>query len=312
MRLAEAQVESARLAADLAPLDVQAAEAGLDAAQAAYDLAVNGATAEELEIARQQVEQAKAQLYSVQGQRDAVGGVKDKPGYQGGSFEAAEGQVFAAENAITIAELNQQRLIKGSREEPLRMAQADVARAQAARDAAQEGVAAAQQAITVAEAGVAQAKAQLALVKAPPTAESIAQAKAQVAGARAALDGARALLALYSLDAPFAGTVTRVDARVGEFVAPGQPLISIGRLDAFVVETTDLDEIDVDRVKPGADATITFDALPGLSLEGTVQSLALQSSAGSGGTTYKAIIQFPEHEPALLWGLTAFVDITVE
>jgi len=310
--LAESQVQSARLAAALAQHDVTAAEAGLQASQAALDLATNGATPEELEIARQQVEQAKAQLYSLQGQRDAVGGTKGKPGYQGGSYEAAEGQVLAAENAVTIAKLNQTLIADGSREEQLRMARADVDAAKAMLHLARDGVASAEQAVVVAEVGAAQARAQLDVVRAPATVEQIAQAQAQVQVAQASLRAAEAAAALYSITAPIDGTVTRIDVREGEFVSPGQPIISIGRLDRFIVETTDLDEMDVARVRVGAPATIAFDALPSTVLDGTVESIALQAGAGSGGTTYQATIRFLEHDPALLWGMTAFVDVVTE
>jgi multidrug resistance efflux pump len=310
--VAQQQAEAAKVAAELAPLDAEAAQAAVAAAQAAYDLARNGARPDELEIARQQVEQAKAQLYSLQGQRDAVGGAKGKPGYQGGSYEAAEGAVMAAEAGVTIADLSRQLLATGTREEQLRLARADLTRAQVAVKGSEGQERVAQQALAVSEAAVAQAEAQLALTQAPAMAEQLDQARAQVRVAEAALATAQVGVDQHQLRAPFAGTVTQIDLRPGEFLAPGVPVISLGNLAALQIETTDLDEIDVARVQVGRKATITFDAIPQLSMPGTVTKLALQAGAGSGGTTYKAIIELQRSEPRLRWGMTAFADIVAE
>ena len=53
------------------------------------------------------------------------------------------------------------------------------------------------------------------------------------------------------LAAPFAGTIGTVYARVGEAVTPGQPLVTIGDLGQLQIETTDLSETDVARVREG-------------------------------------------------------------
>ena len=147
------------------------------------------------------------------------------------------------------------------------------------------------------EAGVAQAE------------DALTTARAQLAQLEA---GARAALAKAELRAPFAGTVPEVSLRVGEYITMGVPVLALGDSTTLRVETTDLDEIDVARVAEGRAVAITFDALPNVTLRGTVQRIALRAGTGAGGTTYKVTIGFDETDPRLRWGMTAFVDIETE
>ncbi len=85
----------------------------------------------------------------------------------------------------------------------------------------------------------------------------------------------------------------------------------MGDLGALRVETTDLNEIDVARVEVGDEATVTFDALPDLTLNGTVVAIAPRAEAGT-GVNYTVTVELEEIPAALRWGMTAFVDIAVE
>jgi len=305
-------VEAAKLAAQVAGENVSAAESAVAVAEASLQQLRAGPTADELEIARQRVEMAKAQLYGYQGQRDAVGGGRDRLGYQSGSYEAAEGQVMAAEWAVSIAELNQQILAAGARAEQIAVVAAQVEQAKAAVDVAKAQQRAAEQQVAIARQQVRQAQAEIDLLKAPAREEDLNAARAHVSQAEAALEGARAALERTVLVAPFAGTITELNLRVGEYVMMGVPVIVLGDLSTLRVETTDLDEYDVARVAEGSKAALTFDALPDVQLQGTVRSVALKSSPGGGGTAFKVIITFDETDPRLRWGMTAFVDIETE
>jgi len=130
-----------------------------------------------------------------------------------------------------------------------------------------------------------------------------------VARARAALEAARLALSRCEIRAPLAGTVGRVHVRAGELVAPGQPLVTLGDLTALQVETTDLDEVDVARVQVGQKVTVTFDAVPERAFAGHIVRIYPMAEPGTGGVRYTAIIALEETDPALRWGMTAFVDI---
>jgi len=114
------------------------------------------------------------------------------------------------------------------------------------------------------------------------------------------------------LAAQFDGTIGTVYARQGEAVTPSQPLITIGDLGQLQIETTDLSEADVARVREGQNVQITFDALPGKTLAGTVKRIAPMSTPGQGGVNYTVTVTLDESDPALRWGMTAFVDIQVK
>jgi multidrug efflux pump subunit AcrA (membrane-fusion protein) len=84
----------------------------------------------------------------------------------------------------------------------------------------------------------------------------------------------------------------------------------LGDLDHLRIETTDLNEIDVAQVEVGDRATVTFDALPGVAVEGKVVSIAPKASEGS-GVNYTVIVEIAEIPKNLKWGMTAFVDIQI-
>jgi HlyD family secretion protein len=113
------------------------------------------------------------------------------------------------------------------------------------------------------------------------------------------------------IKAPFDGLVSSLSVRIGELVTAGTPIIMLAGGNSLQVETTDLNEIDVARLKVGDQATVTFDALPGINVDGTVSKIALKSSSGS-GVNYTIVIKPDTIPEGLLWGMTAFVDIRVE
>jgi len=143
----------------------------------------------------------------------------------------------------------------------------------------------------------------------PARQEEVAQAEAALAQAQVQVGEIEQQLREATLVAPFAGTVGAVHARVGEMASPGQPLVMIGDLDTLRVETTDLDEIDVVRVAAGQQVAVTFDALPDRVFQGQVTRISPMAESGTGGVHYTTVIALEEMDPALRWGMTAFVDI---
>jgi multidrug resistance efflux pump len=166
--------------------------------------------------------------------------------------------------------------------------------------------------INAAKAQLEQAKAQLDLLKAGATAEQIAVAEAGVKQAQVAVDTAQAQLDKLQLIAPFDGTIGTVTVRSGELAQPGQPIVTLGDLGSLRVETTDLSETDIARVHEGQPARVTFDALPGKTIGGKVTRLAPMSTPGQSAVNYIVTVALDEIDPALRWGMTAFVDVQIE
>ncbi|RLC90925.1 MAG: hypothetical protein DRI79_04220 [Chloroflexi bacterium] len=299
--LEAAQAQLALLKAGPRPEEITAAEAQLEAAEAALaqaaaqrDQIESGATEAEIAAARAQVAAAQAEQLAAREAHDQtmkcydVGGKEVCPAL-GPLEEQARYRLHAAEEALAAAQVQLDALIAAA-DDQVRAAEAAVWAASAQRDAAQ---------------------AQLDLLKAGATAEEIAVAEASVAQAEAALEAARVALERCEIHAPFAGTVGMVYVRTGELVAPGQPLITLGDLTTLRVETTDLDEIDVARVAVGQRASITFDVLPERVFTGHVTRISPMADPGAGGVNYTVVIVLDETDPAIRWGMTAFVDIEV-
>jgi multidrug efflux pump subunit AcrA (membrane-fusion protein) len=146
----------------------------------------------------------------------------------------------------------------------------------------------------------------------PARQEEVAQAEAALAQAQVQIAEIEQQLREATLVAPFAGTVGAVHARVGEIVSPGQSLVAIGDLSTLRIETTDLDEIDVVRVAAGQQVAVTFDALPDRVFQGRVARISPMAESGTGGVHYTTVVALEEMDPALRWGMTAFVDIEAE
>ncbi len=127
----------------------------------------------------------------------------------------------------------------------------------------------------------------------------------QVAEARAAADRA-------SLTAPFRGTVAEQLIELGEWAAPGVPVVRLSG-GGWEVETTDLVEQDVVRVAVGQPAEVTLDALPGETLRGTEVDDGRVPVAYLGDVTYTVRIALDDApDLPLRWGMTALVNIEVE
>jgi len=144
--------------------------------------------------------------------------------------------------------------------------------------------------IAEAKAMVRQAQARLDLVRAGAREEEIAAAQAAVAQAEAALQQAQASLADTELRAPFAGTVARLDVKVGEQVVAAQPIVELADLSCWQIETDDLTELDIVRVQ-------------------TVVRIKSIGEEKRGDVTYTVVIEPDEQDPRLRWNMTALVTI---
>ncbi len=120
--------------------------------------------------------------------------------------------------------------------------------------------------------------------------------------------GRRAALATAELRAPFAGTVTNLDMKSGEFVAAGKVVVTVADLGSWVVKTTNLTEMDVLNARLGMPVTFTVDAIPDMTFNGHVLSIGQNYTERQGDIVYAASILVTERHPAMRWGMTAHVD----
>ncbi|HTP09275.1 MAG TPA: efflux RND transporter periplasmic adaptor subunit, partial [Anaerolineae bacterium] len=271
-----------------AQANVGIAEAQVKAAQVDLDQAKNGATqAADVAAAQAQMSQAKAQLKSLQDALNSItNGIDTLKNYgRSGNTLARSAEQLRVQIAAAQAGYN--------------AAQKQLAVASTSKS---DDVSAAQARLNIALGQQKAAQAQLDLVKAGSTQEQIDAAQARVAQVQAALDET-------TLVAPFEGTIAELDVNVGEMVGPGARVASLADLSQWQVETDDLSETDMVNVNPNAPATITIDALPGVSLNGQVKSIMPRSTVKRGDVTYTTDVTITDPDPRLKWGMTASVDI---
>ena len=119
--------------------------------------------------------------------------------------------------------------------------------------------------------------------------------------------GTRAALANAEVRAPFAGTITNLDLKVGEFSASGKPVVTVADSSQWVVKTKDLTEIDVVNIKEGQPVSVKFDAIPGKEFKGNVLSIAENYTENQGDIVYKVTVLLTDKDAAMRWGMTAEV-----
>lgn len=144
-----------------------------------------------------------------------------------------------------------------------------------------------------------------------PDPEDIELAEQQLTNAQSQLLSAQASLEDLNLVAPFSGTIAQILPHSNEWVAPGQPIVVMADLATLRVETTDLNEIDLVQVEMGDRATVSFDALPEVAVDGTVTFISPKAEEGT-GVNYTVVIELDEVPTGVQWGMTAFVDILVQ
>jgi len=221
--------------------------------------------------------------------------------------QAEASGVQTAEQDVASAQAKLDALRAGGDAQQIAAAQAQVASAQAKLNrltgASRSGD------LAAAQASVAEAEADLAKLTANPDASALAQAAAAVARAELALKEAQQAIAETTLTAPFAGTIAALDLKLREYVAPGTPVARLADSSAWQIETTDLTELNVAKAYEGAPATISFDALPGVTLPGTVSRIKGFGENRQGDITYTVVVKPKVQDPRLRWNMTAAVSI---
>lgn len=126
----------------------------------------------------------------------------------------------------------------------------------------------------------------------------------QLALAKANLDAAKDLLSSYVLTAPFDGVVAEVNVKVGEQVTVDTRAVSVADFDKWIVETTDVTELEVVNLSVGQQVVFVPDALPELQLTGEVIEISNAFTQQGGDILYTVRIKVNEKDERLKWGMT--------
>ena len=204
----------------------------------------------------------------------------------------AQAQQASAQIAATLAGADTIRSQVSEQDAAIRQARAQLAVARVAVDLASDQVARyrplaitgaePQEKLDQYEAQARQARAQLAAAQAAVSAatarratlfEQIGQTEAQADAARAQLKTADLTVESTLLRASKAGRVGDLSVRVGQFVQPGQRLMTVVPVTAIYV-TANFKETQVGLIRPGQNVRLKVDALPDLEIAGRVDSIS--------------------------------------
>jgi HlyD family secretion protein len=133
----------------------------------------------------------------------------------------------------------------------------------------------------------------------------------------ARIDQANEALSYTTIVSPIDGTVTRLNAEVGELVMtgtmnnPGTIIMQVGDLSEMLV-VAQVDEADVGKLKVGQKARVHIQAWPDKIFDGEVMTVALSHKFGNQGTKYyEAEVLLIDPNEQVFTGMTADVDIAV-
>lgn len=165
-------------------------------------------------------------------------------------------------------------------------------------------VAQADAAVVVAQSKVDDAKREWERLKNGPDPQDVAAAQARV-------DAIQAILALTTLKAPITGTLTDVKSMVGDQVSSGTVSFRIDDLSHLLVDVS-ITEVDVNRVKVGQPARLTFDAISSKEYNGKVIDVSPFGVNTSGVVNFTVTVELDDADEQVKPGMTAAVTITIQ
>jgi HlyD family secretion protein len=122
------------------------------------------------------------------------------------------------------------------------------------------------------------------------------------------LADAKQALSDYYVSAPFDGVISSVTAKLGD-TASGTLATIITKQN---VASITLNEVDVSKIKVGEKATLTFDAIDGLSIAGQVASIDTVGTVTQGVVNYTVKITFDTQDERVKSGMTVSAAIVTD
>jgi HlyD family secretion protein len=121
---------------------------------------------------------------------------------------------------------------------------------------------------------------------------------------------AKEKLADYSLRAPFDGTITGITIKKGDAVTSGTSIATL--LTPQKIAEIALNEVDASKISLGQKATLSFDAVDGLSLTGKVSEIDALGTVSQGVVTYTVKITFDAEDARVKPGMSVSAAIITD
>jgi membrane fusion protein (multidrug efflux system) len=133
-------------------------------------------------------------------------------------------------------------------------------------------------------------------------------ARTQRDTAQATVDRLKAVIAQKIIYAPWDGRLGFKNVSPGQYLAPGQPIVSLQSIDPIFADFT-VPEAALARIKPGQPVEARFDAYPGQVFQGKVALTDIKITEASRTVMVRAELANPDHK--LLPGMYANIKVTV-
>ncbi len=117
-------------------------------------------------------------------------------------------------------------------------------------------------------------------------------------------------LADYTVRAPFSGTIAAFNVKVHDSASSGTTIATL--ITTQKIATLSLNEVDAAKIKVGDKATLTFDAIDGLSLTGSVAEIDPVGTVSQGVVSYNVKIAFDTQNAPIKPGMTANASIITD
>lgn len=138
----------------------------------------------------------------------------------------------------------------------------------------------------------------------------------QIQSAEFELEKAKTALENTQITSPIAGTVVRVNAKVGRFadkIEDDKPMFIIENLDVLEMKIN-VSEYSIGKIQVGQEAIISADILNGETVTGMVTAISPTGEEKGGGSTERVIpttIRIDDTDSSLIAGITARARITL-
>lgn len=158
--------------------------------------------------------------------------------------------------------------------------------------------------VALAEANLKDAQREWDRLKDGPNSDDVTAAEARIAALESTI-GQMVILA------PFGGTVTHIESKVGDQVAPNMTAFRIDDLSRLLVDV-EITEVDINRIRPGQPVMMTFDAILDKEYSGKVTEVARVGVPVQGVVNFTVEVQLENGDDAVRPGMTAAVNIVTD
>ena len=144
----------------------------------------------------------------------------------------------------------------------------------------------------------------------PPTNQQLESAKASLISAQSQLQNAQIAYQNNVLTSPFDGQVAQLSSQVGDLAGASTNIAVVISQQSLAVIS--LNEVDVSKIKLGDKATMTFDAVDGLTITGSVAEIDNIGTVSQGVVNYTVKIAFDTEDQRIKPGMSVNVSIITD